>query len=227
MRQLRLRAHWRVPGGNSVSCTPWGRRDRRGSRTERRPSELLWPAVAPPAPAARRTGGVPGAPELSQRHRPRPVRRCPCPAPSRAPLGPLRFSHPARRCYGNLDVIEARFAAGREGSARHSVALCGSTGVRGHGGGGPGSGRGGERKRERGGGERGRKECDGLSGRPPPHFAGLQALFWAGMGAAEDRVAWPGISGRGYRARCPARRCRGGTWERALGPSPRSARLGL
>lgn len=182
---------------------------------ERRPPEL----PAPGGPGASREGqSCPGAPGG-------PVRAPAAPGPH----SPHRFSRPARRarCHGNPDVTRARFAAEREGSARHSVALCGSTGVRSHGGGGPGSGGGRERQRERGGGERGRKERDGLSGRPPPLSAGLRALSWPGW--AQRRTAWPGW---GCRVRDSAGRCRGGTGEHmgaGAGPSPwpRSARPGL
>lgn len=189
------------------------------------PQSSSGPRWAPPAPGARRTGGVPGGAELSRS----PRRSRPCAGRPRAPHSPHRFSRPARRarCHGNPDVTRAHFAAEREGSARHSVALCGSTGVRSHGGGGPGSGGGRERQRERGGGERGRKERDGLSGRPPPLSAGLRALSWPGW--AQRRTAWPGW---GCRVRDSAGRCRGGTGEHmgaGAGPSPwpRSARPGL
>lgn len=178
MRQLRPRARGigASRGKQRISESP-GLGDPRGSRAERRPAELLWAVVAPPAPCPanlRRPGrarAVPESPGGPVRGWDGGVRAPVLPGPPSVPTGSP--APPADPLPGNPDVTGPRFAAGREGSARHSVALCGSAGVRGHGGGGSGSGGGRERQRERGGGERGRKNATGSPGGPHRCFRGF------------------------------------------------------
>lgn len=106
--------HWRVPGETANLGIPGAGGPTRvtgGAQTRRAALGRGGTAGSLPGePEAPREGqscpGVPRGP------RPRLGRRCPCPGPSRAPLGPHRFSRPARG------------PAARQ-PGRHRAALCG------------------------------------------------------------------------------------------------------
>lgn len=213
-------------GKQRIPESPW-LGDPRGSRAERRPAEMLWAVVARPAPCPanlrrpRRARAVPESPGTpSEAGTVVSVPRF-LPGPPRSPpvLPPRRRT----RRHATRTSQERAFRQGararRDTRWRFAaVPACGAMAEEED----PAAaaaGSGSESEEGVSGDERTRRA---LRAAPTTVFGASGALL-AGVGAAEDGVAWPGMSG-------PAGRCRGdsgSTWVRALGPPPRPHCAGL